>query len=558
MLFVVPLNEPYDCIVQASQTALKTKLNTRKNIKKLACVYPSGVLAIAAYVGKHLPGAEIRILDLNVVINRLAERGAGSLDTTRLEDFLEEAFGLVTFAPDIVGISALFTSVYRDLQPLTAFLRRRFPGGLLVCGGHLASTLFERIYRDGIGLDAVAFGEGEIPMLELAGAVRAGTPADYLAASPCWVTREKALRDGGFTPGNSLIDDLDEIPPYDFDHLLFPEAYFDSSSFLFMPEVRESLKEMILFSTRGCPNRCVFCASHQVHGRKIRSFSVERIKRDAEYYHARHGITKFVFYDDHFLCRKQRALEILEHLPRCGFVTSIINPAFFAIDAEIAQAMKRAGVRSVFLSIESGNADTFKNIIHKPSSLAKANEAVEHLHRAGINAATNVLIGLPGETPESIDAGLEYLLTTRFDWFSCFVVAPLPGSELYAICKEHGYFLTSDEILTMDFKRCVIRTPEFTPQYIERKAYEMNLLLNFVHNPNMRAGNYETALMLFEKVIATVIDTHAFAHYCAARCCRALGREEDYRRYRASYAELIERHPFWKEYAVQFGLESLP
>lgn len=558
VLFLVPLNEPYLAVMEAAKTAWSAKLNATKKIKRLSAVYPSGVLSIAAYITKNLPGTNVRILDLNIVMNQLAEEGA-SLEGQTFEEFLRYALSLLQgFVPDVVGVSALFCSVYQDLKPEAAFLRRQFPASLVVCGGHLASTIYERVCEDDVDLHALAFGEGEVPFLELLRALKAGDPAGYLAASPCWVTREKMRSPGGFVPAASLIVDLDEIPPYDLDVLLFPDAYYESSRYTFMPEAYEERREMVMFSTRGCPYNCLFCASSQVHGKKVRVHSAARIESDIRHYRERYGIDKVVFYDDHILIKKNRALQILGFFsPESGVVAGIINPAFFAIDADIAAAMKRAGVRSAILSVESGNEDTFKNIVRKPATLQKANEAVEFLHREGIVASTNVMIGLPGETEDSIQRGLEYLLTTSFNWFSCYVAAPLPGSDFYKRCLENHYFLESGDILKMDFKKCVIRTPGFEPEYIERMAYEMNLTLNFVHNYDMRTGNYAQALMLFEKVISIVMDTHAFAYYFAAKCCRRLGRETAFAAHRAKYEEMTERYPFWREWAAHFKLEPL-
>lgn len=552
ILFIVPLNESYDTVVGVDKATLKDKLN--KNIKKLYCVYPSGVLSISAYIKKHSPNINIKILDLNVFINQIAQ--SKNFDEYKFENFIKEAMSLIGFVPDIIGISVLFTSVYRDLIPLSSLLKKIYPDSLIVCGGHLASSLFNRIYKDDLEIDAVAFGEGEIPSLELARAVLSGKKEEYLSSSPFWITKSKSKN--GFLPQDKPIIDLDEIPPYDLNDLFFPEAYFNSSSFLFMPEaIDEGHKEMLMFTTRGCPFKCVFCASHNVHGKSVRYYSTDRIKHDILYYNKKYGIDKFAFYDDHFLIKKDRALEILNFIPEKRFIASIINPAFFSIDENIASAMKLAGVKSVILSLESGNENTLKNIIHKPSNSKKASEAVDFLHKKGINAATNIVIGLPGETKESIDSGIEYLLTTNFNWFNCFVVAPLPGSELYKICEENGYFTVDDPVLLMDFKKGLIRTKDFTPEYIEKKAYEMNLNLNYANNSDFRSGNYNNALMLFERVIHSVIDTHAFAYYFAAKCCKMLQIDDKYKIYKAKYKEMIEKYPFWKKCATQYNLKEL-
>lgn len=162
-----------------------------------------------------------------------------------------------------------------------------------------------------------------------------------------------------------------------------------------------------------------------------------------------------------------------------------------------------------------------------------------------------------GETVASIEKGLAYLRTTAFNWILSFVAAPLPGSDFYRICSERGYFAGSDDILALDFKRCVVKTEGVTPEYIEKMAYAMNLELNFVNNYDMRMGNWHTALILFDRILDNVLDTHAFACYFAARCCRALENDEKYHGYKNRYHQIIAEHTFWRERAERLQLPSL-
>ena len=561
ILFIFPLNEPYNTIITANKTAWKSKLNIHENIKKIDCAYPTGLLSISAYIKKYYPDANIKILDFNAVMNQVAQRKSDNsegFEEYLFEDLIKEALSLVDrFAPEIIGISTLFCSNYQDLKPLTSLLKNIHQKSTIICGGHLASSSYHRMFEDDLDIDAVVFGEGEIPLLELVRAVSSGKKEEYLSSSSCLITKEKYRPEKGFAPQNKLIEDLDEIPLFDLSTLVFPEAYDNSTKYFFVIESDESQKELFVFSSRGCPFQCVFCASQYVHGHKVRSYSVDRIKKDILYYNAEYGITRFIFYDDHFLIKKDRAIEILGFISDHHFVAEVPTPAFFSIDEDIASAMKNAGMKEVNITIESGNENTLKNIMHKPSNLKKANEAVEFLHKEGIIAVSNILIGLPGETKESIEKGLEYLLTTSIDWFQCFVVAPLPGSELYKTCEENGYLVANYDISSMDYKKCLIKTEDFTPEYIEKKTYEMNLTLNFVNNYNMRTGNYSVALKFFERIATSVIGTHAFAYYFAAKCCMKLHLDEKYLLNKAKYEELISKYSFWSEYAAQFNLQAL-
>jgi radical SAM superfamily enzyme YgiQ (UPF0313 family) len=289
----------------------------------------------------------------------------------------------------------------------------------------------------------------------------------------------------------------------------------------------------------------------------MRSYSAERVIQDMLLYREKWGIDHFLFYDDHCLADKKRAAAILEAMIENQIALEVTNLSFFSIDENIIKLLRRVGIANIFISMENGNEDTLKNIIHKPGNLEMARKTIQHLKNEGIIVISNILVGLPGETKEAIDKGIENLLNLGCNWYSIFVATPLPGSEMFNICKDKGYLLDDVDIYRMDFKKCVIRTPDFSPEYIERKVYEINLNVNFVNNYDIRTGNYQTALALFERVINLVIDTHAFAYYYAAVCAGHLGLVEKYDIYKSKYEEMTAKYAFWQEWADYFALEPL-
>jgi radical SAM superfamily enzyme YgiQ (UPF0313 family) len=250
------------------------------------------------------------------------------------------------------------------------------------------------------------------------------------------------------------------------------------------------------------------------------------------------------------------ALEILKFCKENGFSVEISSPSLLVIDSEVAAAMKDAGIRETIITPETGNENTFKNIIRKPGSLEKAKEAIRALRKEDILAISNIIIGFPSETKEDIEKCIDNLLDFKSNWYVCFIAMPLPGTELFEQCINNKYFVNDFEIYNMSLKKCVIQTDNFTPQYIEKKVYEMNLKLNFVCNYDMRNGEYNIPLLLFKRVIDTSTDTHAFAYYFSAVCCKKLGLNEDYLFYKQKYFEMIERYSFWKEWADHFKLQS--
>jgi len=240
VLFIFPLNEPYSTIVNASKIPWKSKLNANKNIKKIDCVYPTGLLSIATYAKKHIPDINIKILDFNVIMNQAAQRMVAGMDGYSFADFMSEAMIAVDgFKPDIIGISTLFCSNYQELGGVSAFLKKRYPDSFTICGGHLVSAVYQRVYKENLAIDAISFGEGEIHFVELVNAILDGKRDEYLAASNAWRTEEKLKIEPGFVPQRKLILDLDEIPRYDFDMLLFPDAYYNSTKYFFVIDTQK-------------------------------------------------------------------------------------------------------------------------------------------------------------------------------------------------------------------------------------------------------------------------------------------------------------------------------
>ena len=98
LLLLFPLNEPFDTVVNAGKMPWKMKLSAQKTIKKIDCVYPTGLLSIGAYVRKFLPDAEIRILDCNVVMNQLADV-QGTFNRMLMSETIKYALIIVASVP---------------------------------------------------------------------------------------------------------------------------------------------------------------------------------------------------------------------------------------------------------------------------------------------------------------------------------------------------------------------------------------------------------------------------------------------------------------------------
>jgi anaerobic magnesium-protoporphyrin IX monomethyl ester cyclase len=142
------------------------------------------------------------------------------LDETKIskDSFYEYCLSQIDgFIPDLLGLSAMFSNVFYELISLADFLKKRYPKTLITCGGHLASSCYEDIFSYTEAIDAICFGEGEKPFLELVEAIGGNV---ILKTNDSWLTRHKEAN-----PINDVIYDLDEIPPLNFDLIVKREEH---------------------------------------------------------------------------------------------------------------------------------------------------------------------------------------------------------------------------------------------------------------------------------------------------------------------------------------------
>lgn len=138
------------------------------------------------------------------------------------------------------------------------------------------------------------------------------------------------------------------------------------------------------------------------------------------------------------------------------------------------------------------------------------------------------------------------------------MASPVRGSELYRIAKEKGYIPRDMKLGDIEGNQYILNAPEIglEPAKISRRAYLMNLDVNFVNNRRMKMGDYRVAASCFEEVIERY-GHHAFGHYFLAQAYRALNADavlidENMRTYR----DLVRDDPEWRSYAAEFGLPA--
>jgi radical SAM superfamily enzyme YgiQ (UPF0313 family) len=124
------------------------------------------------------------------------------------------------------------------------------------------------------------------------------------------------------------------------------------------------------------------------------------------------------------------------------------------------------------LSIESGNQEVLDKIIRKRIDLSKVPGVVKSAQRIGLNVEGAFILGLPGETIETMNDTVNFIKRVGFDGVKLSIYQPFPNTDAYEICRDKGY-LTKDydpERLYVRGGDCFVKTEEFTPEDVLKIA----------------------------------------------------------------------------------------
>jgi hopanoid biosynthesis associated radical SAM protein HpnJ len=261
------------------------------------------------------------------------------------------------------------------------------------------------------------------------------TCAEVAEGRPLADVKGIAYRNGDrirFTPPRPTIEDMDALPfvvdVYQRD--LTVENYF--IGYLLHPYVS-------LYTGRGCRSKCTFCLWPQtVGGHRYRVRSPESV--EAEMARAKRHfpqVREFFFDDDTFTDDLPRAEEIARRLGRLGITWSCNAKA--NVPRRTLEVLRDNGLRLLLVGYESGNQQILNNI-KKGLRLDVAREFTRNAKALGITIHGTFILGLPGETPATIQETIRYACEIEPDTIQVSLAAPYPGTELYRQAQEQGWF----------------------------------------------------------------------------------------------------------------------
>jgi hopanoid biosynthesis associated radical SAM protein HpnJ len=201
------------------------------------------------------------------------------------------------------------------------------------------------------------------------------------------------------------------------------------------------------YTVRGCPALCTFCLWPQtLSGHAWRTRSVENVAREFRQAHQMFPQAKeFFFDDDTFNIRKDRVLALCKEFKPVGFRWSCT--ARVHGDSDTLKAMAEAGCRLLIVGFESGDAQILKNI-KKGQTLEMGRNFVKNCKKVGIHVHGDFIIGLPGETKETIEKTISFAKELDCETIQVSMAHAYPGTELYEQGVREGFL--AGEAITDD------------------------------------------------------------------------------------------------------------
>ena len=386
---------------------------------------PSPPLGLA-YLGAALEQAGARVKILDYVVRPYTSTGLESV--------------VKSFKPHIAGATAV-TMTFEHARRVLRDLKTIDPEILTVMGGPHVTFCARETLTDFPELDVVVRGEGEPTFVDLMHIIESAQSLDRVNGI--------AFRRGSditTTPKQKFINNLDALP--------FPARHL-----LPLGRYRALGLPMTLTTSRGCPYKCIFCVGRKMGGAKVRYHSPDRVVAELADL-AKHQFQQINIADDLFTANPDHCLAVCEAILRHNL--KINWTAFARVDTvseSLLSKMKAAGCTAVSFGMESANPAILKTI-KKGISLDQIRKAVQICQQVGISPNASFILGLPGETRDTIEETVSFAAGLQQEGlaYGFHILAPFPGTEVREHADRLGLRILTDDWSKYHANRAVVET----------------------------------------------------------------------------------------------------
>ena len=339
---------------------------------------------------------------------------------------------------DLVILHTSTPSFRQDVQT-AELIKARNPAITIGMIGAKAAVESQKVLEASTAIDFVARNEFDFTIKDV---------ADGMAlADVAGISYRNEAGEIVHNKDRAVIEDMDSLPFVSpiYKRDLQIDKYF--GGYLKHPYVS-------FYTGRGCKSRCTFCLWPQtVGGHNYRTRSIGHVIEEVKYVIKEIPQTKEIFFDDDTLTDNlPRVAELARALGELGFGKPGFGMSWSCnakanVPYDTLKVLKENGLRLLLVGYESGNQQILHNI-KKGLRVDVARQFTKDCHKLGIVIHGTFILGLPGETEETIEETIEYAKEINPHTIQVSLAAPYPGTFLYKQAVENNWFDGGDHLLT--------------------------------------------------------------------------------------------------------------
>lgn len=362
------------------------------------------------------------------------------------------AFEIESFKPDILGLTAV-TMTFDAAAAVARDAKSVNPAIATVIGGPHVTFRADETLTEHPELDIIVSGEGEEAIVDL---VRALEQGGELRTIPGLVYRE----------GPKIVHTGHKPPGIDVDTLPLPARHL-----LPLGRYRALNLSISMTTSRGCPFKCIFCVGRKMVGAKVRYRNPAKVVDEMEAL-AAYGFSQINLADDLFTANARHCSAVCDEIIRRDL--KVKWTSFARVDTvseAVLKKMKAAGCTAVSFGIETGSPVILKTI-RKGITLEQVVAAVKLCTRVGLQPHASFILGLPGETEQTLQETLSFgrQLEDLGVAYGFHLLAPFPGTEVRDRCEDYGIRVATDDWSQYHANRAIVVNQDIRPEILDEVA----------------------------------------------------------------------------------------
>lgn len=363
------------------------------------------------------------------------------IDMNLLKSYSEFKKRTKRYAPDIIGLT-MVTPGYLKGYKLIKRIKKDFPKSKIIVGGPHITLVLTKLFKDCPEIDVGFVSEAEQNLV------------DYLNQG----CRPEKINGILYKKGKKVYFNPPVLEP-DINKFHFPKyEKFDLPHY----------SGIGLYTSRGCPFRCIFCNVESYRRKAVRVRSAESVLAEIDYWYKK-GQSLFPIEDDNFTFSRQRTIDLCNAIEKHRYPSIIFalgqGVRADKVDKRLLKKMYSVGFKYITIPAEAGNDKTLRSL-RKGETIKQIESAIKNACDLGFEVRVLFVVGAPGETWKDLEDSFK--LAQKYPVMYCRFnnLMPIPGTALFDWVKQEKLFLRPPEKFLnshdLDYTEPFYQTPEFS------------------------------------------------------------------------------------------------